>query len=338
MTPERLDLLTRQYRSLRIAIVGDFCLDRYLEIDPSRSEISIETGLPVYNVAHVRSQPGAAGTILNNLVALGIPQIYPVGFAGEDGEGFELVRSLAAKPGVGLDHFVQTPLRRTFTYTKPLLMEPGKVPVELNRLDFKNWSATPQPVREQIQRAVAALASSVDAMILLDQVDAADTGVITREVLQAIDTVASSRPNLFIMADSRRSLRNYPPVSLKMNAAEFRTMTSLPAAPSLETLKQAAIDWARKQGRYVFVTLAEAGIVGASPKGEAVHVPALPVRGEIDIVGAGDSVTANLTAALSAGASLTEALEVAMLAASIVVHQLGTTGTATVDQLRTLHR
>ena len=32
------------------------------------------------------------------------------------------------------------------------------------------------------------------------------------------------------------------------------------------------------------------GIVGATPKGEVEHLPALPVRGPIDFVGAGDSV------------------------------------------------
>jgi bifunctional ADP-heptose synthase (sugar kinase/adenylyltransferase) len=46
------------------------------------------------------------------------------------------------------------------------------------------------------------------------------------------------------------------------------------------------------------------------------------------VVGAGDSVTAALTAALAAGASTLEAMELAMLAASLTVHQLGTTGTA----------
>ena len=61
--------------------------------------------------------------------------------------------------------------------------------------------------------------------------------------------------------------------------------------------------------------------------------PSLPIRGEIDIVGAGDSVTANLAAALAAGASPAEALELASAAASVVIHQLGTTGTASVRQI-----
>jgi bifunctional ADP-heptose synthase (sugar kinase/adenylyltransferase) len=87
------------------------------------------------------------------------------------------------------------------------------------------------------------------------------------------------------------------------------------------------------RGRSVFVTLAERGIVAASPSGEVEHVPALPVRGTIDIVGAGDAVTANITSALAAGATLREALEMANAAASVVIHKLGTTGIATVAEI-----
>jgi bifunctional ADP-heptose synthase (sugar kinase/adenylyltransferase) len=84
----------------------------------------------------------------------------------------------------------------------------------------------------------------------------------------------------------------------------------------------------------VFVTLAEDGIVGALPSGECAHLSSFPVRGPIDIVGAGDAVTANLAAAMAAGANLREALELANAAASVVIHQLGTTGTASIQQLR----
>src|SRR3974390_2703222 len=99
MTPERFNDITGRYSRLSIAIAGDFCLDRYLEIDPARQEISLETNLPVYNVANVRAQPGGAGTILNNLVALGMRTIFPVGVAGEDGGGYALRRGAAAERG-----------------------------------------------------------------------------------------------------------------------------------------------------------------------------------------------------------------------------------------------
>jgi bifunctional ADP-heptose synthase (sugar kinase/adenylyltransferase) len=93
---------------------------------------------------------------------------------------------------------------------------------------------------------------------------------------------------------------------------------------------------ARAHGKAVFVSLSERGIIGAAPVGDPIHMPSLPVRGEIDIVGAGDAVTANLTAALGAGADMATALRVAMAAASIVIHQLGTTGAATPDEISQL--
>jgi len=120
MMRERFLEITGRYAALRIALAGDFCLDRYLEIDPSKRETSLETGLPVHNVVRVRSQPGGAGTILGNLEALGVAEIHAVGFYGEDGEGFELLRALEGARGARLDHFIRTPARRTFTYCKPL--------------------------------------------------------------------------------------------------------------------------------------------------------------------------------------------------------------------------
>lgn len=336
MIPTRFREITRKYRGLRIAVVGDFCLDRYLEIDPARQECSIETGLPVHNVLNIRGQPGAAGTVLNNLVALGIGTVLPVGFRGCDGEGSELERALQRLPGVSLEHFFATQERRTFTYTKPLLMHRGKPPEELNRLDFKNWTPTPPTVRKRIVSAIRALASRVDALIVLDQVDLPETGVVTREVLAALKYVSTARPGLPILADSRQRLRSFPPLNLKLNVVELARFIKAKQIKGLAQIQKLAVALARRNRRSVFVTLAERGIVGAFPSGEVAHVPALPRRGPIDICGAGDSVAANLTAAVAAGATLREALEIANAAASVVIHQLGTTGTASVPQVRQL--
>jgi len=335
-TPDRFATLTARYPRLRLAVVGDLCLDRYLEIDPSRREPSLETGLPVYNVVNVRAQPGAAGTILNNLVALGIGEIYPVGFCGLDGEGFELRRALEAKPGVRLEHFVSTDQRRTFTYCKPLLLEPGQAPTELNRLDSKNWTPTPAAVEQQLIESLQRLATAVDAIIVMDQVDVAETGVVTSRLLAALGQLAGACPQLLILADSRRGLKGYPRLTFKMNAGELATLTGTSPEATIAEIGQTASSLAQMQGQRVFVTLAERGILGADSGRHVEHVPALPVRGEIDIVGAGDAVTANLTSALAAGATLREALEIANVAASIVIHQLGTTGTASVPQIREL--
>ena len=189
MTPERVQEITARYARLRVAVVGDYCLDRYLEIDPARTETSLETGRTVRNVVRVRAQPGAAGTILNNLAALGVGTLLPVGFCGEDGEGFELQRALAALPGVRLDHFRPTPTRRTFTYCKPLVVAAGRPPEELDRLDSKNWTPTPAGVQADLVSRVNTLIPAIDAVMVISRIP-----VTTAEVA-AWPTASALRPH-----------------------------------------------------------------------------------------------------------------------------------------------
>jgi bifunctional ADP-heptose synthase (sugar kinase/adenylyltransferase) len=168
----------------------------------------------------------------------------------------------------------------------------------------------------------------------MDQVDRAETGVVTASVRDAAHQCGLGRNDLVILADSRQGLRHFPPMTFKMNAAELAAMTGAPSAGmDLATVQARAAELADKNGRAVFVTLADRGIVGAVPGQAPEHVPAHPVRGPIDIVGAGDTVSASLTAALAAGAEPVEAMELAMIAASIVIHQLGTTGTASAAEI-----
>lgn len=335
MTAATFKSLADRYRQLRFAVVGDFCLDRYLEIDPRLRETSLETGLPVHNVVKVRAEPGGAGTVLNNLCALGAT-VFPVGFHGVDGEGFELRRALAQRPGVSLEHLLETSTRRTFTYCKPLIVEPGQPPRELNRLDSKNWTATPLELQKKLAAAVRELGHRVEGVALLEQTDTAETGVIGPEVLQAVAELRRERAALPIIADSRRGLRGYPPVIFKMNRREFLSLVGASETLSLEECRRMAGAFAKETGQAVFVTLAEDGLLGAEPGGEVIHQPALPVRGPIDIVGAGDAVTANLLCALAAGATLREALEMAAAAASVVIHKLGVTGTASLQEIQSL--
>lgn len=333
MTPERFESLSFLYPTLRVGVLGDFCLDRYLEIDPGRTEISLETGLPVHNVVNVRPQPGGAGTIVNNLSALGIGLIFPIGFAGQDGEGYELWRALERLPGVRMDYFARTVQRRTFTYCKPLVVTSNQPPVELNRLDLKNWTPSPALLQGLLINRLRSLAPGLDALIVLDQVDVPETGVVTRKVLEALKHLVAAHPALPILADSRRGLRDFPPVVWKMNQAELSALTGGKQELNLDEIREAAGALAHNNRRSVFVTLAERGILGATALGEVLHLPALPLRGQIDIVGAGDAVTANLAAALAGEANLREALELANAAASVVIHKLGTTGTASLAEI-----
>ena len=71
MQPDRLNTLLDGFSRQRIAVLGDFFLDKYLEVDATLAEPSLETGRVAHQVVGVRRSPGAAGTVVNNLAALG---------------------------------------------------------------------------------------------------------------------------------------------------------------------------------------------------------------------------------------------------------------------------
>src|SRR5918912_1969616 len=91
-----IEWVLQRLPSLTVGVVGDLFLDRYLDIDAALTEPSIETGLDAYQVVRVRSYPGAAGTVINNLVALGVGRVCPIAVIGDDGEGYELRQALDA--------------------------------------------------------------------------------------------------------------------------------------------------------------------------------------------------------------------------------------------------
>ena len=56
LAPERLEAILARIPSLRIAVIGDFFLDRYLVTDPALSEISVETALEARQVIEIRHE------------------------------------------------------------------------------------------------------------------------------------------------------------------------------------------------------------------------------------------------------------------------------------------
>ena len=87
-----------------------------------------------------------------------------------------------------------------------------------------------------------------------------------------------------------------------------------------------------RTGQPVFLTLGGDGIVAFHADGPT-HIPAVPVTGPIDIVGAGDATMAGICSALCAGATVPEAAQVGCLAAAVTIRQIGTTGTASREQI-----
>src|SRR5262245_61972487 len=195
LTHATLEKVLAAVPRLTFGVVGDLFLDRYLDLDAALTEPSLETGLDAYQVVRVRAAPGAAGTVINNLAALGVGRICPLAVIGDDGEGYELRQALDTLRVIDARHVCLTPQRRTPTYTKPMLCQPGQPPCELNRLDIKNRSRLPADLEETVLQGLEQLWREADALIVLDQVSEEDCGVVTQRVRQRLEELATHDPH-----------------------------------------------------------------------------------------------------------------------------------------------
>jgi sugar/nucleoside kinase (ribokinase family) len=167
-------------------------------------------------------------------------------------------------------------------------------------------------------------------MIFADQMPEAGCGVIDAHIHTAITQIAQSHPHLPLLADSRQRIADFSHVIVKPNLHEACSACAIAESP--DHAAQAAAILSTRTGRPVVVTLGGDGVlVYANDISETIA--ALPVDSPIDIVGAGDSVMAALTMSLVSGASLAEAAQIAMLVAGVTIRKLGTTGSASVQEI-----
>ncbi|MBV9124456.1 MAG: carbohydrate kinase, partial [Planctomycetes bacterium] len=176
LTDQTLEHILAGLPGLTLGVLGDLFLDRYLDVDAGLTEPSLETGLDAYQVVQVRPNPGAAGTVINNLAALGLKRVYALAVIGDDGEGYELRQALETMPCVDARGVFAWEKRRTPTYTKPILHSPGHSPRELNRLDIKNRTPLPSEAEGKVLKALVEVFPHLDALLVLDQVSEVDCG------------------------------------------------------------------------------------------------------------------------------------------------------------------
>lgn len=332
MNRERLEQIVSQFPHKKVVVFGDFFLDRYLIVDRSLDEVSIETGKTAYQIVGKRPQPGAAGTVCNNLHALGIGTIIALSVIGDDGEGYELRKALSLR-NVTTENLIIAEDRFTPTYTKPMMRIDGGEE-EMNRQDIKNRVPMSEDLEQKLIQTYLSLLDKVDAVIVADQVQERNCGVITDRVREAIAASALNFPHVVFFADSRTRIGEFTNVMIKPN--RFEAVQCIDASyrdtPSTPMAIDSALRLRAKTGRPVFLTLDKEGICPIDG-GTPTPIPCPPVTGPIDIVGAGDSTTAGIVSSLISGASLKEAATIGNLVASVTIRQLGTTGTASPAQV-----
>jgi rfaE bifunctional protein kinase chain/domain len=309
-------------REFRVMVVGDVCLDRWCTYDPALADPSRETGIPRIGVVSTEVTPGAAGTVANNLAALGA-RVSVLGMVGADGFGYELRQALEAR-GIATALLVPAPGIPTFTYTKLLNRETGEEDVP--RVDFVYTKPLPPNLDGEIVRRFENAAPQFDIIIVSDQAETDQGGVVTPAMRSAVARVAAAHPEILIWVDSRMRAEHFRGVIVKPNQQEAE-------AASMRALGR--VDYGELRRRMcaplLVVTHGGDGALLVDERGEH-WVATTKVEHPIDICGAGDSFSAGAVLALKATGDPETAARFANRVASITIMKKGT-GTASPAEL-----
>ncbi len=311
------------FPKLSVLVVGDICLDRWCTYDPDVAEPSRETGIPRIGVVETEVTPGAGGTVANNLAALGAGRVAVCGAVGRDGYAYELRAALAAR-GIGAELLVESPRIQTFTYTKLLNRRTGEE--DLPRVDFINVEPLPAEAERRILETVDEEAGGFDVLIVSDQAETSQGGVVTPAVRDLVAGLAERFPRQVIWVDSRERPELFRNVIVKPNEQEARAACRrLGIEEDFQALRR------RIGERPLVITRGADGALVVDDAGERL-VAGRRIEKPVDICGAGDSFSAGAALTLAVTGSIDEAVRMGNLVASITIMKKGT-GTASPEEL-----
>lgn len=293
----------------KILIIGDIMLDKYYFGKVER--ISPEAPVPVVNIKKEETRLGGASNVAHNITSLG-GQVLLYGAVGHDFFGKEIERMARQK------NIATAFIKNNFpTITKARIIG-GKQ--QIVRLDFEEKMSLSEAEEEEIKRNIATVLNQYDILIISDY----GKGLISESLCQFLIGQAHENRLRVIIDPKGKNWNKYTGAGLiTPNVKELSDI----AGYSVDN-EDAAIEKAAREviERYrltsLLVTRSERGMSLVTPE-KSIH---LPTHSEevFDVSGAGDTVVATLSICLANGMEIPEAMQIANVAAGIVVKKIGT--------------
>ena len=320
--------LLGKFPRCRIAVVGDLMLDVYVWGEASR--ISPEAPVPVVRIKRRSCCLGGAANVMRNVATLG-GQVEAFGVIGDDQNG-EKIADLLRGYGIAPEHLSIDTQRCT---TEKQRVVAGSQ--QLLRIDYEDTAAISQQIRETIAHELIAMMqkAQLDAIIFEDY----GKGLLEETMLQEIVDIARQQGVITALDPKPGHLMQVNGLSvMKPNRKEaFEMAAILDKGPVDDATKDSDLRLVAEkllqqwQPECLIISLAAQGMALFKQDGSMQLIPT-KAREVFDVSGAGDTVIAAFTLALSAGAPAEIAAEIANHAAGIVVGKVGTV-TITADEL-----
>src|SRR5580700_5190373 len=316
------DALSHAISSRTVLCVGDLMLDEFVYGEVSR--ISPEAPAPVIAAQRSETNIGGAGNVARNIASLGGRCIF-VGLIGEDDAGTKLKTELARMGGIETV-LVCDPARPT---TRKVRFVSEHFSTHMLRADWELAAPATADIEQKLIDAALPQIARADIVLLSDYAK----GVLTARVIRNVIDAARKLGKRVIIDPKSANFAIYRGATLLTpNRKEFAEATRS-RADSPQSIADAAQDAMQLADcEAMLVTQSEHGMTLVPRNGEAIHVPALPVKVR-DVSGAGDTVAATLALSLAADADWETALRMATAAAAVAVGKKGT-ASVTAAELR----
>jgi D-beta-D-heptose 7-phosphate kinase/D-beta-D-heptose 1-phosphate adenosyltransferase len=307
--PGIIALVESGWHSVRVLVVGDVMLDKYIWGDVER--ISPEAPVPVVRAAWHNERPGGAANVAMNLAGLGAC-VTVAGFGGGDDEQARL-ESMLAEAGV---EPALTAVEAIPTTTKLRIFSGNQ---QMMRLDTEAAPSPSSAAYAKLLKSVSTALPNADVVVLSDYAK----GVLTEAVCRSIIAEAGKLGVTVLVDPKQRDFSRYHgATTICPNLKELSAATGEPFADIDRVLAAGQAALGSLDMEFMVVTLGDKGIA-VLRKDSRLHAPAV-VRQVYDVSGAGDTVIAVLALALACDVEIETAVQLANLAAGIVVNKAGT--------------
>ena len=310
------------FRNVRVVVAGDIILDKVVWGEVKR--ISPEAPVPIVEVSKEDFTLGGAGNVAANIQSLS-GKAFLVGVVGNDENG-KIVREEIAKKKIESSILTNEGIP-TITKTR-IIAKTQQLVQQLVRIDREEK----KPLSGSHLRAIRQIINSLKSFqsILISDYG---KGFITPSVIRIMRDF-SKKYNKVLTVDPKIEHFSYYKGVCCITPNRFEASAGM-HSPEPEDMEKVIHLGRRIQKRLncdnLLLTLGKEGMVLFDCSGGIFHIPAA-AREVFDGTGAGDTVIASLTLALSTGAGVLESAIISNCAAGVVVGKIGT-ATVTLQEL-----
>jgi D-beta-D-heptose 7-phosphate kinase/D-beta-D-heptose 1-phosphate adenosyltransferase len=324
MNAHLIDTVRRFNGSNSVALViGDVMLDRYLIGNVNR--ISPEAPVPVVLLNKSEVRAGGAANVAANLSGLGL-STQIIGCIAQDDAGHAL-RQIMQDNGLDTQHLMVSVNRPTVSKTR--VMSGNQ---QIVRIDDESAAAFSEAETAQLMLQIKQALQQMPAIVILSDYakgllsEATCPAIIKECKALAIPVVADPKGRDYTKYKGASALTpNKKETAEACGVATHETEALLAAAKHLKD--QLSLD-------FLAVTRGEEGISFIDHQ-HTEHIPAT-AKQVFDVSGAGDTVIATLAAGLIHDLNPHDALQLANIAAGIVVGKVGTVPVTQAELLKVL--